>query len=699
MKQYSHHLILVLFIFLISSCKNPEPQIPTISLSPSATITPSLTVSPTLSPSPTPTITTTPIPLCSSISQITQGVTIELYGNFHTMGAILTINDFIIGQDARVMLDYRSGSDPFQQGYPLSRINENQFIGSLFWLDPDTTYEVKITLLDDNGELHCSEVITNGNTRPEPFSPEPVNSLLVSPAGTGSICSREQPCSLRTGLDKAVSGDAVILLGGIYYEGNINLSRSGTEENPIIIQGAAGEEAILDGSDPANFIWDDRGDGVFETTVNAVEPTLILADNQRLYRYQSYQDLVDLSQNLPGFFSQGYKVFVHLNDDADPNEHNMGVGRRKYGFWIEQDHIQIKNLTFRHFDVRWQRSGLYIRGGSNNLIQDCTFAHNGYGIILQGASNNNLIEHNEFYDSIYDWSWDAVKANHDRTGQGREAGGIYFNDPHPSRLQVMPRGTVIRRNTFHDFFDGFGISTFYTPTTPSNETDIYENYIYRIGDDGMEADGFSSNVRIFNNVFHDVLVGISLAPVQIGPTYVIGNLVYDIIRPSGCPFGKDGPCGGTGLKVQYGEPVSGPIYLYHNTFDGGSSNYSVFLSEPTDWPLLVSRNNSWGSPRSGGFGIKANDPVDMDYDNIFCKDEMVLIYWRGVNFRSFDDFKQVTNQESHGLSLDPRFYDIHAGDYRLRPDSPLIDAGIYIPGINQNYMGSGPDIGAFEFIP
>jgi parallel beta-helix repeat protein len=333
------------------------------------------------------------------------------------------------------------------------------------------------------------------------------------------------------------------------------------------------------------------------------------------------------------------------------------------------------------------------------LIQDCTFAHNGYGINLQGAANNNLIEDNEFYDSIYDWSWDAVKANHDSTGQGREAGGIYFNSPHPSRLQVMPRGTVIRRNTFHDLFDGFGICTFETPAYPSNETDVYENYIYRAGDDGMETDGYCSNVRIFNNIFHDVLVGISLAPVQIGPTYVIGNLVFDIGRPGGCPFGKEGPCGGTGLKVQYGDLVSGPIYLFHNTFDGGTKDYSTFIVEDTGWPMLVSRNNTWGSSRSGGLEVDVDDPLDFDYDNIFSIEDRVLVHWLGQDFYSFDHFKKTMKQEMNGISVDPKFADINNGDYSLHPNSSLIDAGILLPGINHHFLGLRPDIGAFEYVP
>jgi parallel beta-helix repeat protein len=614
------------------------------------------------------------------------------------MGVIVSIGDRDIDQDAIAELAYRKGTTPFQSGFPLSRVSDTQFVGSLFWLEPGMTYDVRVTFVDANDVLHCAMISAAGATRAEIATSDPVNTHVVSPDGSGSSCTMEAPCALITGLSRALPGDAVVLRDGIYYQGDIRIPRSGTTEGPIVIQSAPGERAILDGSDPESFTWNPRHNGVYATTANVSEPSIVMANGQRLYRYQSLEDLQNLSWELPGFYAQGYQVYVHLDGGADPNEYEMNVGRRMYGFWVEQDYIHIKNLTFRNYDVRWYRAGLYIRNGSFNLVHGCTFSTNGYGIILQGAAHRNVIEENEFYDTIYDWPWDAVKALHDQTGQGMETGGLKVFDPHPNDPSAMPRGTVIRRNRFHDFFDSMSVCTFETAVVPTNETDIYQNHVYRMGDDGVEADGYCSNVRIWSNTFEDVLVGISLAPARIGPTYVIRNLIHDIGRLDGCPFGAEGPCGGTALKFQFNAPGSGPMYIFHNTMESGSEYYTAWISENATWPLLVSRNNIWGSSRSGGLGIAVDDPIDFDYDNVYVHPGSVLVYWRGQDYRTLNDFRLASGQEMNGLSVDPGFANMSSADYTLRADSGLIDAGGLIPGINHDFTGPAPDIGAFEFL-
>ena len=162
---------------------------------------------------------------------------------------------------------------------------------------------------------------------------------------------------------------------------------------------------------------------------------------------------------------------------------------------MEQNFIYFLNLTFRHYGLGSYAKAIYFNNASDNLVQGCTFAVNDLGIGLKRDSHRNVIQDNTFYDTDFDWPWDAVKA-----GSGLETGGIRFYDP------ATGRGNVIRRNTFHDYFDGFGVCPDATAGV-TNETDVYENLVYNAGDDGMETDGQCSNVRIWGNTFHDVLIG------------------------------------------------------------------------------------------------------------------------------------------------------------------------------------------------
>ena len=41
-------------------------------------------------------------------------------------------------------------------------------------------------------------------------------------------------------------------------------------------------------------------------------------------------------------------------------------------------------------------------------------------------------------------------------------------------------------------------------------------------------------------------------------------------------------------------------------------------------------------------------------------------------------------------------YPVEGNDFRLRPKSKAIDAGIALPNINDNFSGKAPDMGAVE---
>ena len=340
-------------------------------------------------------------------------------------------------------------------------------------------------------------------------------------------------------------------------------------------------------------------------------------------------------------------------------------------------------MTFRHYGNGDYAKAIYLNNASHNLIQGCIFANNDLGIGLKRASGENLIENNEFYDSDFNWPWDSFK----EYSSYLETGGLRFYGP------TTGRGNIIRNNIFHDYFDGFGACP-ETAGEESIEVDVYNNLVYNAGDDGMETDGVCSNLRIWNNTFHDVLIGISLAPTYVGPTYAIRNLIYNTGAGN-----NDYP--GSPFKFNSGYDKSGPMYLFHNTSNAGlPGNNGLDIKSPGTWDQIYARNNIWAGTDFAINNYNTSQPVSLDYDDLYTSNPNELVYWGdGDNrhMRTLSSFQNQTGQEHHGLNQIPGFVNINTANYNLAMTSPLIDAGIYIPGINDSYHAAKPDIGAFEY--
>ncbi len=614
---------------------------------------------------------------------------LELHGNFHTMGVIVTIDPVDDPDaDAQASVAYRTGPGPFQLGFPLTRVSGGQFTGSLFWLEPGTVYDIEVTLSDpDAGPLDGLTLAASDSTRADPVIPPPVNTLYAAPGGSGTACSLALPCSLTESLNQAQPGDEVLLRGGVYFEGEIYLPRGGTPGSPIVIRSFGSESAVLDGADPTTFSWSDAGGGVYTTTINVANPWLVAANGERLFPYPTRTALENLNWGLPGFFAEGTTLYVHLLGGADPAASSMKISRFDFGIYVNRDFIYLSNLTFRHYGRDRYAKAIFLSGGSDVLVQNSTFALNNQGINIKHAAHRNLISGNEFYDTIFDWSWDAVKQD----APFLEPGGVYINEP------MTGRGNVIRDNTFHDLFDGFHTCPI-TTTAQTSETDVHGNLVYRTGDDGMETDGRCTNVRIWENRFHDVLTGISMSPVDGGPVYALRNVIYRFgagnNNHQGVPF-----------KFIYGLSSDGAVYLFHNTGDAVLADNAGFSvgGEPGTWNQIVSRNNIWSGTE---YAINKAEPaqsLDIDYDDLYTSWAGPLAWWAGLpdpNVASLGDLQSQTGQELNGWNVLPNFQSPANGDYTLQAASPLIDEGLVLPGVNDigphAYLGTAPDIGAYE---
>jgi len=94
-------------------------------------------------------------------------------------------------------------------------------------------------------------------------------------------------------------------------------------------------------------------------------------------------------------------------------------------------------------------------------------------------------------------------------------------------------------------------------------------------------------------------------------------------------------------------------------------------------------------------GPSKEGTVSFDYDALYTTLPGKFVRWERKTYGSLAEF-QAAGYEEHGLSVDPGFIDEGNADFRLRVDSPLVDRGVHIPGINDGFLGAAPDIGAHE---
>jgi hypothetical protein len=117
--------------------------------------------------------------------------------------------------------------------------------------------------------------------------------------------------------------------------------------------------------------------------------------------------------------------------------------------------------------------------------------------------------------------------------------------------------------------------------------------------------------------------------------------------------------------------------------------------------MIYSRNNIWSGTNFALENANPDQPLNLDYDGLYTTQAGELVYWSGLSDRhlkTIEELRSVTGQELHGINALPGFINPADGNYALNSGSQLIDKGVFIPGINDGFSGTAPDMGAFEFI-
>ena len=340
-----------------------------------------------------------------------------------------------------------------------------------------------------------------------------------------------------------------------------------------------------------------------------------------------------------------------------------------------QDWVWIEGFEMRFFGQGEWAQAVYLKNASHVVVRGNEIHGVPRGITVNWTgddpdrSNDTRIEDNEIYDPPVDtWPWDAVK------GTSMEGSGISV---------ASHRGAIVRRNFVHNFFNGIYTGRWGDLENPeiAYDIDVYDNEIRAIGDDGFEPEGACTNNRFRDNVFDSGLVGISLAPITIGPAWVMRSVFANY----------------WGTSFKWGIDSDGVVFIYHNTSWVNEADENAMGIGSAVHNSVMRNNIFHGTRYAFEVCFEGNTGHDWDYDNWHTTrgSDEPHFKWEDVRYDTMAELCTATGLECNGHEDDPGLTDPSNGEFTLVPGSPNIDRGVSIPGINDDSVGA-PDIGCCE---
>jgi chitodextrinase len=538
-------------------------------------------------------------PQSASASATTQGATV-IPGSATVPGAITapnpTLNNITIeweisgdtDNNGVVSVRYRRlGDGAWSQGMPLRRvpsgasqywIMKNKHSGSILDLQPNTTYEIELSLYDPNGGSTTRTTTVTTRPVPVPMAGAPIK--IVTPSTWAAVAVGAQP------------GDILDLAPGTYA--GFTFPRNGSSGQPIVIR-ASSAGVIINGT---------------------------------------------------------------INLD----------GRQ----WVYIDGLSVNGM-------------IRMYGSSYMAVMRSTINTTGDGIVFQLRSENNYIADNRVI-GVTPWAESSLGVSGNNVGEG---------------IQGTGPGHVI----MHNFVQGFrdGISTMEAGEADDQYSiDILNNDINVGADDAIEADYCFNNCRVMRNRITNSFMGVSSQPTLGGPQYIIRNVMYNVVF---APF-----------KLHNG--TDGDVIL-HNTIVKNGSAFVVYSGAPIS--RLYTRNNLFIGGPGGTYNGFANGngqvmqlsdldrvTADLNYDAFGSTLGTFSGNFGGISFSSLSTMRSNTT-EKNAVQADlgvfattvafpsaPMAALLPAADLRIGIGSSAENAGVIIPNVTDGFLGSAPDIGAYE---
>jgi hypothetical protein len=393
----------------------------------------------------------------------------------------------------------------------------------------------------------------------------------------------------------------------------------------------------------------------------------------------------DILQLSPGYYDD-----FELTRDGAPGRPIVIRGDTDHSIRSAFDSVSLRNRKHVILEKVTVKGTVDLLGAEEVAVRHCT-VNAKFGIVAKrppGCKNCYIADNLVTY--VMPW-----------VAEGMGSGSIWGGAANVGEgIQITGPGNVICYNRVRGYRDCISLMEDQSVYNQIS-IDIYNNDIYVGADDAIEADFCMGNCRILRNRITNCFMGLSSQPSLGGPTYFIWNVMYNLIE---APF-----------KLTRGSV--GNIVL-HNTVVKVGDGFRV-PHGPGQYSRTLFRNNLCiGGLGGGKFGRYANgagraiytpetDPTnDFDYDGVGAHGMPFRGGIGSVSFSSLEELRKLTT-EKHAVRVEmnvfravefpyPPVPERKAPDLRPKAGSAVVEAGVRIPNVNDDFLGVAPVLGAYE---
>ncbi|MGB8167561.1 MAG: right-handed parallel beta-helix repeat-containing protein [Chthoniobacteraceae bacterium] len=386
-------------------------------------------------------------------------------------------------------------------------------------------------------------------------------------------------------------------------------------------------------------------------------------------------------------------------------------------FIQDRSYLVVRGFEVRNFSTakpNLQPSGIFVTGASHDIELRNNNVH---------AIRNTHKDGNAFGIAIYGTS--AAQAVTGLVIEGNEVHHLKTGNSESMVLNGNVTGFAVTNNRVHDNnnigidFAGFEETVADPLLDRARDGVCRGNVVWNISSrsnpsyhgaasaDGIYCDG-AKNVLIERNLIYLCDIGVELASEHAGGNSdgcILRDNFISRCRVTGLGLGGYDALRGSTMNCT----VTNNTFYQNDTLRTGSGEVMLqfYLTNNTlkQNVLFAGAQNVFVSNPAA-----SNASTVFDYNCYFAKGGAADSewQWKEVGAIGFEAWKMSTGQDGHSIFADPKFVKPTVGNFRLKLDSPAVNAGdpAFLPAVDEfdiggaaRVTGARVDIGADEFVP